>query len=134
MKTKENSVFKGFIALCVFVSLGILYILLIRPLKIVVETKDIETGLLEFTYTESEVNPPLANIIKRSKEGKHIVVVLLSPKRRLLVNYKYDFLLSQFEKCQNKLPCKVLSMDKKTFMEKAKRRKDIGIQPGQIRI
>jgi hypothetical protein len=134
MKTQENSVFKGFIALCILISLGILYILLIRPLKIVVETADIESDELLFSYNESKINPPLETIIKRSKEGKHIIVVLLSPKRRLLANYKYDFLLEQFKKCEGKLPCNILSMEKKKFMDESKRRKDIGYQPGQIKM
>ena len=107
---------------------------MIRPLKIVVEAKDIDTETIQFTYDLSDVNPPLSTIIKRSKEGKHIVVVLVSPKRRLLANYKYEFLLEQFQKCNGVLPCNILSMDKKKFMQEAKRRKDIGIQPGQIRI
>ncbi len=124
METKENSVFKLFIAVCIIISVGIIYILLIRPQKIVIESNG-QGESLEFFYKESELNPPLSKLVERSKEGKHIVIVLLTPTKRLLANYDYDFLLKQFENCNGELPCKLITMDKEEYASKSKKRKDI---------
>jgi hypothetical protein len=134
MKTKQNSVFIAFMVLCFLGSVGCIYILMVRPLKIVVEAQTTEGDTIEFFYRESEVNPPVAELIKRSKDGHHIVVVLLTKKQKILANYQYKYLLDRFELCDGKLPCNVISMEKELFEEKSKRRKDLPYQKGQIRI
>lgn len=134
MKTKQNTVFIAFMALCFLGSVGCIYILMIRPLKIVVEAKSTDGDSIEFFYRESEVNPPVSELIKRSEDGQHIVVVLLTKKQKVLANYQYKYLLDRFKLCDGKLPCSVITMEKKLFESKAKRRKDLGYQKGQIRI
>ena len=134
MKTQENTVFKAFIALCTITSLGILYILLVRPQKIVVEALNTDSDKIAFYYNTSEINPSVETLRKRSSEGKHIVIVLLTPKKKVLANFKYKSLLENFDKCQDTLPCPVVYMDKEAFLKKAKRRSDLGYQPGQIKI
>jgi len=134
MKTKQNTVFIAFMIFCLLGSIGCVYILMVRPLKIVVEATSTDGDTIEFFYRESEVNPPVSELIKRSEDGQHIVVVLLTEKQKVLANYQYKYLIDRFNLCDGKLPCSVISMEKKLFEEKAKRRKDLGYQKGQIRI
>ena len=72
----------------------------------------------------SEVNKGYESILNRSKDGKHIIVVLLGPKRKLLTNQTYEKILAGFKACNNTSPCDVLEVSKSEFDEKSRPRKD----------
>lgn len=124
MQTAENKIFKLFIFICALLSAFIIYFLMIRPLKIVVVAEETDGDQYSFTYQESEVNPSVENLLKRSSDT-HIIVVLLTPTMKTLANYKYPEIIASFEKCQNKLPCQLLEVSKESYLKNAKPRKDI---------
>ena len=124
MKTEKNSVFKAFIALCSIITIAVLYILLIRPQKIVLEYHSSDAEKINFIYKTSNINPSIETLEKKAKEGKHIITVLLTPTHKLLVNYSYEDLLPKLKNCTKVDSCIVLSLETEKFMKKAKKRKD----------
>lgn len=125
MQTQKNKVFKIFMIFCALLSAFIIYFLIVRPLKIVVEASENDSDIYSFIYDQNEVNPNLEEFNRRSKNGGHVVVVLLTPTKKLLTNYKYPELIMAFEKCKNELPCPVIEVDKKSYLDKARPRKDL---------
>jgi len=125
MQTQKNKVFKIFVLFCALLSAFIIYFLMIRPLKIVISASETEGDKYSFIYEQNEINPNLEEFTRRSKDSTHIVVVLLTPTKKLLTNYKYPELKAAFEKCNNELPCPIIEVDKKTYLEKARPRKDV---------
>ena len=122
-RTKKNQVFKYFIALCVFISAFIIYFLINRPSKLVLEVIDQDQQMLEFTYNKSEHNPDFQTIIDRSKDGQHVILVLLTKNLRTMINTSYEVIIPAYEKCEGKLPCKVYEMDRDKYLKLAKKRK-----------
>lgn len=122
-QTKKNQVFKYFIALCVVMSAIIIYILIQRPIKLVLEVVDQDKQLLEFTFNEMENNPKFSEVIKRSGDGSHVIVVLLTKNLRVMKNTSYEQLIENYKKCEEKLPCMVYQIDREEYLKLAKKRK-----------
>lgn len=124
-KTEKNQVFKYFIAVCVAISAFIIYFLINRPQKLVLEVVDQDQQMLEFTYNISEQNPPFEDIIKRSGDGHHVILVLLTKKLRRMQNTDYQTLIDGYKNCGEKLPCAIYKMHRDEYLKLAKKRKDI---------
>lgn len=123
-KTKSNQVFKQFIALCIIVSVFVIYFLMNRPIKLVVTAIDTESEILHFTFDQIEPNPPFSELLKRKDDGMHVILVLLTDKLKMLKNTSYTQLITEYEKCDEKFPCEVFQMEKAEFLKLAKPRKD----------
>lgn len=122
-QTKKNQVFKYFIALCVIISAFIIYILIQRPIKLVLEVVDQDVQNLEFTYAESDNNPKFQELIDRSSDGSHVILVLLTKNLRVMKNTSYEQLIKNYKKCEEKLPCMVYEIDRDEYLKQAKKRK-----------
>ena len=83
MKSNTNKIFISFIAVCSAISLFVIYILVTRPAKVLVESYNTDSDTIEFFYKAELTNPTLQEIIKRKNDGKHVILVLLTDKRRL---------------------------------------------------
>lgn len=122
-QTKNNQVFKIFIALCVVISIFVIYFLLQRPIKLVLDVIDKDAQTLEFTYTKNEKNPEFQKLIDRKDDGSHVVLILLTDKLKVSKMTNYETLISNYNKCEDKNKCKVFVMDKDTYLKSAKKRK-----------
>ena len=121
--TQKNQVFKYFIALCILVSAFIIYFLVNRPAKLVLEVVDQDQQMLEFTYSVSKQNPEFQKIIDRSDDGSHVILVLLTKHLRVMKNTSYKELIDAYNQCEQKLPCTVFKMDRDEYLKLAKKRK-----------
>ena len=122
-QTKKNHVFKYFIALCIIVSTFVIYFLIQRPEKLILEVIDQDVQMLEFTFNNSDKNPSFQKLIDRSHDGSHVILVLLTKNLRVMKNTNYEQLISLYNQCEGKLPCKVYEMDREAFLKLAKKRK-----------
>jgi hypothetical protein len=122
-QTNKNQVFKYFIALCAVISLFIIYFLVNRPAKLILEVVDQDEQTLEFTYQVSEHNPDFQKIIDRSNDGSHVILVLLTKNLRTMKNTSYDVLIEAYNKCNKQLPCPLFKMDRDEYLKLAKKRK-----------
>ena len=123
MKSNTNKIFISFVAVCSAISLFVIYILVTRPAKVLVESYNTDSDTIEFFYKAELTNPTLQEIIKRKNDGKHVILVLLTDKRRLNEISNYEQVLGSYEKCQKKIPCKMFEMKKSEYLEKSKERK-----------
>ena len=122
--TKKNFVFKCFIALCTLLSAFIIYFLVNRPVKIVLEVIDQDVQNLEFSFNETGKNPKFTEILRRSKkDSSHVILVLLTKKLKAMKYTKYAELISAYKKCDEKLPCTVYKIQRDDFLKVAKKRK-----------
>lgn len=112
-------------ALCMVISAFIIYFLIDRPAKIILEVVDQDVQNLQFTYNVSKQNPPFEKIIERSNDGHHVILVLLTKELRFIKNTQYKTLIDHYKKCGKKLPCVVYEIDRAEYLKGAKLRKDL---------
>lgn len=122
-QTKKNHVFKYFITLCVAVSIFVIYFLVQRPSKLVLEVINQDAQTLEFTFDTNNKNPKFQELLQRRDDGKHVILVLLTKNLRVMKNTSYDVLISAYEQCKGVLPCKVYEIQRDEYLKLAKKRK-----------
>ena len=84
---------------------------------------DQDAQMLQFTFAETEKNPKFQEVIDRSDDGSHVILVLLTKKLRVMKNTSYDQLIKNYKKCEEKLPCMVYQIDREEYLKLAKKRK-----------
>ena len=104
-------------------SIFIIYFLIQRPAKLILEVVDQDAQMLQFTFAETEKNPKFQEVIDRSDDGSHVILVLLTKKLRVMKNTSYDQLIKNYKKFEEKLPCMVYQIDREEYLKLAKKRK-----------